>query len=99
MKKRVLGAALAAMMTASAAVPCAADSAPAVGSVIGSIYSTDILTYVSGASIRGYALDGKTAILVEDLANYGFVVGYDDLYRTLYAFVKTNTYPHAQWEK
>ncbi len=98
MKKRVLSAALAAMMTASAAVPCAADSAPAVGSVIGSIYSTDILTYVSGASIRGYALDGKTAILVEDLANYGFIVGYDDLYRTLYAFVKTNTYPHEPAE-
>lgn len=93
MKKRVLGAALAAMLTASAAMPCAADSAPAVGSVIGSIYSTDILTYVSGASIRGYALDGKTAIHVEDLANYGFVVGYDDSARTLYAFVKSNTYP------
>lgn len=93
MKKRVLGAALAAMMTASAAVPCTADSAPAVGSVIGSIYSTDILTYVSGASIRGYALDGKTAIHVEDLANYGFVVGYNDSTRTLYAFVKSNTYP------
>ncbi len=43
-----------------------------VGDEIGSIYSTDILADVNGAAINSYALDGKTAIVVEDLARYGF---------------------------
>ncbi len=71
----------------------AADAAE-IGTPIGKIYTTDILAYVDDAPIRAYALDGKTAIVVEDLTRYGFIVGYDDKSRTLYAFVKTNTYEH-----
>lgn len=68
------------------------------GDVVGTIYNTDILAYVDGSPIRSYALDGKTAILVEDLARFGFVVGYDDASRSLYAYVKPNTFPHQPEE-
>ncbi|MBQ2968329.1 MAG: hypothetical protein IJE10_09450 [Clostridia bacterium] len=69
-----------------------------VGDVVGTIYNTDILAFVDGEPIRSFALDGKTAILVEDLARFGFVVGYDDASRTLYAYVKPNTFPHRPEE-
>ena len=69
-----------------------------IGDSIGKIYSTDILTFIDGAPVRGYALDGKTAIVVEDLARFGFVVGYSDVERSLYAYIKTNTYKHEPYE-
>lgn len=53
------------------------------GDIIGSIYSTDIIAEVNGANIESYSLNGKTAIIVEDLANYGADVQYNDNLRTL----------------
>ncbi len=73
-------------------------SALSNGDVIGNIYNTDILAFVDDAPIRSYALNGKTAILVEDLARFGFVVGYNDAARTLYAYIKPNTFPHQPEE-
>ncbi len=49
----------------------------------GHIYSTDILTFVNGSPINGYNIGGKTVIIAEDLAGYGFDVEYDDTIRTL----------------
>ncbi len=60
-------------------------SSAQVGDIVSDIYSTDILTYIDGEPIQGYAINGKTVICVEDLTNYGFTVMYDDSIRTLFA--------------
>lgn len=62
------------------------------GDIIGNIYSTDIIADIDGAPIRSFSLDGKTAIIVEDLKRYGFEVGYNDYLRALYACVLENTF-------
>ena len=49
-----------------------------IGDVVGYVYSTDILATVNGVPIPSYCLDGKTAVAVRDLENYGFSVGYYD---------------------
>jgi len=38
------------------------------GRIVGGIYETDIITYVNGLPIRAYALNGKTAVSIEELA-------------------------------
>ena len=53
------------------------------GSVVGQIYSTDILTFVNDRPIDGYNIDGKTVVIAEDLDGYGFGVEYNDESRTL----------------
>lgn len=63
-----------------------------IGDVIGDIYSTDIIAYVDDAPIRSYSLNGKTAVILEDLRRYGFTVGYNDNLRAVYAGVLYNTY-------
>lgn len=55
------------------------------GDVIRPIYSTDILTYMDGIPIKGYAINGKMMICVEDLREYGYTVTYDDSIRSLFA--------------
>ncbi len=60
-------------------------SSAQVGDIVSDVYSTDILTYIDGEPIQGYAINGKTVICVEDLTNYGFTVMYDDSIRTLFA--------------
>ncbi len=55
----------------------------AVGDVVSEIYTTDILTFVDDTPIKGYSINGKTMICLEDLENYGFSVTYDDSIRTL----------------
>lgn len=50
------------------------------GKVIGSIYETDIKVVLNGKEVKGYNLNGKTAILIEDIgtvtenpnASYGY---------------------------
>ena len=90
MKKfKLVSAALAAVMLLGSA----SGAFAANGDVVGSIYSTDILAYVNNRPIPSYNLDGKTAVLVEDLdvggtdadAHYGFNWWYDDNTRTLTA--------------
>ena len=50
---------------------------------IGEAYSSDILATVDGTPIRSFHIDGKTAIALEDLRDYGFDVSYDEAARTL----------------
>lgn len=50
-----------------------------VGTPLGPVYSTDIVAYVDGAPIRSYNIDGKTAIVLEDLREYGFDVEWDPI--------------------
>ena len=64
----------------------------AAASVVGNIYSTDILAYVNGKQINSYNIGGRTVFLVEDLydwengaRSYGFTWNYNDENRTLAA--------------
>ncbi len=73
-----------AIILAAAAVFGGTSAYAANGDVIQPIYSTDILTYMDGVPIQDYAIDGKTMICLEDLANYGFSVYYSDEARALF---------------
>lgn len=53
------------------------------GDVIGNIYSTDIIAEINGEYVESYCLDGKTAIILEDLAKHGAEISYNDKLRTL----------------
>ena len=55
------------------------------GDIIGKIYSTDILAEINGKPVPSYNIGGKTAIVLEDLAeqSYAHVDSYDDSRRTL----------------
>ena len=56
----------------------------AVGDIADTLYNTDIITYLDGKQIKGYSLDGRMMICLEDLRNYGYAVEYDDSIRTLF---------------
>ncbi len=77
MKKRALLITLGLAAVLSAGTVSAAEA-------VGSVYSTDILAKVDGEAIPSYALDGKTAIALRDLENYGFSVAYYDSIRAAY---------------
>ena len=53
------------------------------GSVINKVLHTDIMCKIGGKAIRSYNIDGNTAIVAEDLLNYGFGVAWDGEARTL----------------
>ena len=53
------------------------------GSVINKVLHTDIMCKIGGKAIRSYNIDGNTAIVAEDLLNYGFGVTWDGDARTL----------------
>lgn len=55
------------------------------GDVTGNIYSTDILATFNGFPIQSYNIGGKTAIIIEDLQEYGFYISYDNDFRLLNA--------------
>ena len=50
---------------------------------IGDVLYSDITAYINGHAIPTSVIDGKTLIVVEDLANYGFNVGWDGAAKTL----------------
>ena len=47
------------------------------GTRLGSVYTTDIVTYIDGAPIASYNIGGTTVVSVSDLAGYGFQVEWD----------------------
>ena len=51
------------------------------GQVIGQVLATDIRAYINGAEIPAYNIDGKLAILVSDLNNYGFDTSFSNSLR------------------
>ncbi len=53
------------------------------GDVVNYYLYTDIVTYINKIPIRSYNIDGYTAVVVEDLANYGFDVVWSAGARTL----------------
>ena len=65
------------MMLVGAIIPASAVE------IIGSVLATDIRAYINGAEIPAYNIDGKLAIIVSDLNNYGFTTQYNnDLRKT-----------------
>lgn len=62
----------------------------AIGTVINKVLATDIKAYVNGYEIPSMNIDGRTAIIVEDLRNYGFDVVWNPGKRTL--TINENTY-------
>ncbi len=76
--KRILTAVLAAVLILAAALPSfAADK------IIDYVLYTDIRTYINNVEITSYNIKGNTAVVVEDLLNYGFDVVWDGAARTL----------------
>ena len=53
------------------------------GDVVDAVLHTDIVTYINGTPIESYNIKGYTAVKVEDLMNYGFMVVWDAGARTL----------------
>jgi len=54
------------------------------GDIMQPIYGTDITTNVDGIPIQGYNIGGSTLICLEDLANYGFSIYYNNEARCLF---------------
>ncbi|NLZ35917.1 MAG: hypothetical protein GX897_00350, partial [Clostridiales bacterium] len=83
MKKtlRIMSAALTFLMLLTFFIPSSA--AFKNGDVVNYYLYTDIVTYINNIPIRSYNIDGYTAVVVEDLANYGFDVVWSAGARTL----------------
>lgn len=71
-------------LSALCAVISVCPAHAAVGDIVDTIYTTDILTRVNGADIASFSIEGRTLIAMEDLRDYGFTVAYDDSIRTLF---------------
>ena len=82
MRKQVLHTALAAALAAGLVLP-AAGAEPEIGDVVGHTYYTDITAQINGRSLRSYNIGGETAVVAEDLREYGFSVVWDGERRTL----------------
>ena len=54
-----------------------------VGDIIGTVLSTDIVTYIGSVPVKSYNIDGRTAIIVEPLRSFGLDVYFDEYTRTL----------------
>ena len=74
MNKRI-ACVLAALITLGAlGVPVSAYNP---GDKVGTYAYTDIVAYIDGAPIESYNINWETAVVVEDLKNYGFEVIWD----------------------
>ena len=65
----------------SAAV--SADAPLKVGDVIGNVLYSDITAYINGSAIPTSVINGKTLVVAEDLARYGFDVVWNNNDRSL----------------
>ena len=70
--KKTVSLLCAVLMAVTMAVPAFAYE------VIGTVLSTDIRAYINGAEIPAYNIDGRLAIVVSDLNNYGFKTVYNN---------------------
>jgi len=55
---------------------------PKVGDVMGNVLHTNIKTFIDGVRIPSYNINNKSAVILNDLKNYGFDVVYDNDTRT-----------------
>lgn len=54
--------------------PSSEEEKVEIGKKINEVLNTDIVCYIGGKPIKSYNIDGNTAVVAEDLANYGFKV-------------------------
>ena len=78
-RKRLLSLALAVLLALSVTVPAAADT------VSDWVLYTNVRTFINGVEISSFNINGYTAVVVEDLAEYGFDVVWDGAAATLSA--------------
>ncbi len=64
-----------------------------IGSVIGTVYNTDIVAYINNYAIPSYAANGTSVVVAEDLRNFGFDVIWDQSSRTLSIYRNSSVYP------
>ncbi len=83
MKLKKLIAAVLASAAVLSSFGAVGASAANIGDVVNHVLYTDIVTYIDGKPIESFNIDGYTAIVVEDLLNYGFNVVYDNSTRSL----------------
>ena len=57
-------------------------SALNIGDEMGDVLNTDIKTYINDNRIPSYNINGKAAVIIKDLINYGFDSVYDNATRT-----------------
>lgn len=75
--KLAAGMALGAMLAGFVPAEYArAETSFQVGDVVGKVLSTDIEAQVNGSTIASMNIDGLTAVVAEDLRNYGFDVAW-----------------------
>lgn len=71
-----------------------------IGADVDDVLHTDIKAYIDGHPIKSYNIQGKTAIVVEDLRNYGFNVTWDPSAKSLTVTDEkkyvTSNYTHQQ---
>lgn len=79
--KQMLGVAFA--LALGLTLPSAAAEEK-IGEVAGHIYATKITAQINGHTLRSYNIGGKTAVVVEDLEDYGFTVTWNETERTLW---------------
>lgn len=90
--KRSIPFILAGLLSTSAAA--ANESDPPVGTCVGHIYSTDIVTYVDDMPIPSFNIGGKTVIAARDLMEYGFQVNWSEENRTV--LITSSRYPEQR---
>lgn len=88
MKKLISFAACIIMLIALATSPAYAYN---IGDVINKTVYTDIIASINDYNIASYNIDGYTAIIAEDLVNYGFNVDWVGSERALYISRNTGT--------
>ncbi len=60
--------------------------------IIGTALNTDIVAYINNYAIPSYAVNGQSAIVAEELRNFGFDVNWDEGTRTLLISRNNTTY-------
>ena len=81
MKKQIFRTVPAAVLAASLAFPVFAEYQ--VGDTVDYVLYTDIKTYINDRMIDSYNINNYTAVIAEELADYGFIVIWDDESRSL----------------
>lgn len=77
MKKAWTALVLTVTLSLGLAAPAAAAGSFAdvpAGTKIGNLYATDIAAVWDGAVVPSYNIGGRTAVVLQDLADYGFLV-------------------------
>lgn len=81
--KRVLLLSLLLLLIFSAQLPEQAMARHKIGDVIGSVVATDIKTFINGKIIPSYNINGRTAVIVQQLPAYGILNSFDEETRVL----------------